>query len=262
MPSSRTVSPFTVTRPSSMSCSAPRREAKPARARIFWRRSCTGASYPSTGVLARAALAAGLAALVRSPALRRRLLEERDLLTLGVGEADLDGQRGLDRPLQPGHVHLLAEHLGELLDLRELLEVLEAEVEEELLRGAVEDRPAHDLLAAHDADEALLEERLHDAARLDAAQLDDLGQGDRLLVGDHGERLEGLDREPGRRARVEQLADPVVVLGARGDLVAAGDLARAAARARRARSPPAAPRAASPSPPAARPAGRGRSPSA
>ena len=142
----------------------------------------------------------------------------------GSERPDLHGQRRLDRPLQAGDVDLLAEHLGELLDLRQLLEVLEAEVQQELLGRAVEHRPAHDLLAAGDADQALLEQRLDDAARLHAAQLDDLGQRHRLLVGDHGERLEGLDREAGRRARVEQLAHPVVVLGPGRDLVAARDL--------------------------------------
>src|SRR5262245_28354387 len=42
VPSSRTSSPFKVTRPWRMTCSDPRREATPARARIFWSRSCTG----------------------------------------------------------------------------------------------------------------------------------------------------------------------------------------------------------------------------
>src|SRR5262249_59566156 len=39
LPSAVTVTPFTVTRPSSMRCSEERREATPACDRIFWRRS-------------------------------------------------------------------------------------------------------------------------------------------------------------------------------------------------------------------------------
>lgn len=40
VPMMRTVSPFTITRPLAISFSAARREATPALARIFWRRSC------------------------------------------------------------------------------------------------------------------------------------------------------------------------------------------------------------------------------
>ena len=50
------------------------------------------------------------------------------------------------------------------------------------------------------------------------------GGGDRLLVGDHRQRLERLHRQLLRRPLVEQLAHPLVQLGARDDLVAAGDL--------------------------------------
>ena len=50
------------------------------------------------------------------------------------------------------------------------------------------------------------------------------GRRDRLLVGDHRERLERLHRQLLRRPLVEQLAHPLVQLRARHDLVAAGDL--------------------------------------
>jgi hypothetical protein len=45
----------------------------------------------------------------------------------------------------------------------------------------------------------------------------------RLLVGDDRERFERLHRQLGRRALVEQLADPLVQLGFRRDLVAPGN---------------------------------------
>src|SRR5687768_3720512 len=45
VPISRTTSPFTVTRPSAMTRSAARREAMPARDRIFWIRSCMEGFY-------------------------------------------------------------------------------------------------------------------------------------------------------------------------------------------------------------------------
>src|SRR5215203_6038898 len=51
VPSSRTVVPFTVTRPSSISCSDARLEAIPACDRIFWRRStslCFLSAFPSS----------------------------------------------------------------------------------------------------------------------------------------------------------------------------------------------------------------------
>src|SRR5712691_4408062 len=99
-----------------------------------------------------------------------RVLHLRVLLALGaegqfplplatlLGQRHLDRAWRLDRLLQAVDVHLLAEHLRELLDLRQLAEVLQAEVEEELLRGAVEHRTADHFLAPRDADEALLEE--------------------------------------------------------------------------------------------------------
>src|SRR2546425_1044918 len=66
LPISRTVTPLTVIRPSAMTCSAPRREATPARARIFWRRSSfiDPPSYPpprrGEGTLVRVRLRASL----------------------------------------------------------------------------------------------------------------------------------------------------------------------------------------------------------
>ena len=56
------------------------------------------------------------------------------------------------------------------------------------------------------------------------AQLDDLRQRRRLLVRDDRERLECLNRQPGRRLWIDELPNPVVELGPGRDLVAAGHL--------------------------------------
>jgi hypothetical protein len=56
------------------------------------------------------------------------------------------------------------------------------------------------------------------------ADLGDFRRRHRLLVGDHGERLERLHRQLRRGALVEQLAHPLVELGLRRDLEPAGDL--------------------------------------
>ena len=82
-----------------------------------------------------------------------------------------------------------------------------------------------DLLAADGLDQLALDERRQDAAAArDAANLGDFRRGDGLLVGDDRQRLERLHRELLRRPLVEQLAHPVVQLGARDDLEAARDL--------------------------------------
>ena len=89
----------------------------------------------------------------------------------------------------------LAGHLFELFDAGELVDVLEAEAEEEVLGGFVEDGAADDLLAAGGGDELAGEERAEDAGGVDAADLGDFGGGDGLLVGDDGEGFEGLEGE-------------------------------------------------------------------
>src|SRR5687768_7748657 len=102
VPISRTVSPLTVTRPSAITCSAARRDAMPARDRIFWRRSCMS----------------GLRLLARHVERQQRL---RVVL---VENGDVRRRGRLDGALQAFDVHLLAEDLRELLDARELGQVL------------------------------------------------------------------------------------------------------------------------------------------
>ena len=111
-----------------------------------------------------------------------------------------------------------------VLDLGQVVQILQPEADQEFLGRAVEERPADDVLAADDLDQMPLQQRREHAGRVDAANLADLRGGDRLLVGDHRQRLERLHRQLLRRPLVEQAADPLVKLGSGRDLVAAGDL--------------------------------------
>ena len=69
-----------------------------------------------------------------------------------------------------------------------------------------------------------LEQRREHPGRVDAANLADLRGRDRLLVGDDRQRFERLHGQLLRRPLVKQAADPLVKLGPRRDLIAAGDL--------------------------------------
>ena len=69
-----------------------------------------------------------------------------------------------------------------------------------------------------------VEQRPQDARGVHTANVGDLGTGDRLLVGDDGQRLERGDGELLRRALVKESPYPLVKLGARDDLIAARDL--------------------------------------
>src|SRR5216683_5869712 len=120
----------------------------------------------------------------------------------------------------------LAGHLLKLFDAGKLVDVLQAEAEEEILGRLVEDGAADDLFAARRGDELAGHQRAEDAARVDAADLGDLGGGDGLLVGDDSEGLERLQGELQRRLQgLDEAADGVVVLGLGREAVAASDLA-------------------------------------
>ena len=107
----------------------------------------------------------------------------------GVGGVGFHGDLFLDGVVE------LAGHLFKLLDAGELVDVLEAEAEEEVLGGFVEDGAADDLLAAGGGDELAGEQRAEDAGGVDAADFGDFGGGDGLLVGYDGEGFEGLEGE-------------------------------------------------------------------
>ena len=120
----------------------------------------------------------------------------------------------------------LAGHLLKLFDAGKLVDVFEAEAEQEVAGGLVEDRAADDLLTAGSGDQLAGHQGAEDAAGVDAANLRYLGRGDRLFVGDDGEGFERLERELQRRLQaLDETADGIVVLRLSGQAVAAGDLA-------------------------------------
>ena len=99
------------------------------------------------------------------------------------------------------------------------------ELVEELARRAVHERAADDLLAADDLHQLAIEQRVeHAGGGADASNLGDLARRDRLLVGNHRQRLERLHRQLRGRALLEQAAHPFVELRTRDDLEPARDL--------------------------------------
>src|SRR5262249_43807441 len=149
VPSSTTGTPFTETRPERISCSAARREARPASAMSFWRRTApTPASRRATGPRGRASgpRPGGLAVPAGGGAGAPFGVGPR----LEVGDLALDRRVGL-----AGRLHRrrqLAEP-GRDLEGRQLREIAQAEVLEELPGGAVEDRAARGVLPPHHADQ-------------------------------------------------------------------------------------------------------------
>src|SRR6185369_6198003 len=111
------------------------------------------------------------------------------------------------------------ERFGHVLDLRQIVEVLQTEANQELLRRGVEEWTTDDVLAANDLDQVAFEQRREDTAGVDATNLGDLERRDRLFVGNHRQRLETLHGELLRRALVKKTAHPLVQVGTRDDLI-------------------------------------------
>ena len=125
------------------------------------------------------------------------------------------------RLLRVGECH--AADLLEFLERRQLAQVLEAELDQKFLGGLVEDRLADDVLAPGCRDQLAVEQRLQHAGALHAADLHDLGRGDGLLVGDHGQGFQRRQRKLERRLEaLDEAADGLVVLRLGGHLEAAG----------------------------------------
>ena len=80
--------------------------------------------------------------------------------------------------------------LVELLDRRQVVQAVQAEVDQELLGRAVEQRAAHDLLLAPGCAPASCREVLQRRRRVLAADRLDLGDRHRLPVGHDGQRLQ------------------------------------------------------------------------
>jgi hypothetical protein len=120
----------------------------------------------------------------------------------------------------------LASELFELFHAGQLAHVVESEAQQEFLGGLIEDRAADDVFASGGGDELAIDERAEDAGCVDAADLADLGRGDRLLVGDDGEGFQRRQREPdGRLQALGEGAHRVVMLGLGGHAEAVGDVA-------------------------------------
>src|SRR3990172_5367478 len=111
----------------------------------------------------------------------------------------------------------------EFLGRGEIRNILETEVFQERPRGAVEKRPAYLSLTPEDPDEPPFHEGFQDGIHQHAPDRLDLGFGDRLPVGDDGQRLERRPGQPGR-SRLGQSADPGVQLRSGRHPIAASDL--------------------------------------
>jgi len=109
---------------------------------------------------------------------------------------------------------------------RQLGQVPEPEVVEELLGGAVEERTSHDFRAPADGDEVALEQGGEHRARVHAADRLDLALRDRLFVGDDRHGLERRARQPHALPAAQHPPHPLGVLGGRDQHPAARDLAQ------------------------------------
>ena len=89
------------------------------------------------------------------------------------------------------HAERLARELLEFFQAGQLVHIGKPEAHEEILRCAVEDRPADHRLASRRSDQTFFEKRLQHAGGVHAANLLDFRLRHRLLVGDHGEGLKG-----------------------------------------------------------------------
>ncbi len=118
----------------------------------------------------------------------------------------------------------LAQHDRKLVRPRKVLERLEAEVLEEELGGAVQERTAEPLGSTHHVDQPPVLQRLDDTGRADPADVLDLDASDRLAVRDDGEGLERRAREPRRARHVVETLQIWGKLGARQDLIPLRDL--------------------------------------
>ena len=141
---------------------------------------------------------------------------------IGCGELALSLWLGLSL----GLFEFDGGHFFELLHRGELGDIFEAEAEQELAGGFVENGAANDLFATGRGDELAGNERAENAGRIDAANFIDFRSGDGLLVGNHGQRLERGQGELQRRLEaLDKEADGVVALRLGGHAIAAGNFA-------------------------------------
>ena len=108
--------------------------------------------------------------------------------------------------------------------IRQLVEMTQAEMIEEVLGGRVEQGAARHFGAARDLHQTPVEERLHDAVDGDAAHGLHVGAGDRLSVGDDRKGLEGRRAESGGLRLGIERAEPRSVARCAGEEPARGGL--------------------------------------
>ena len=148
-------------------------------------------------------------------------------LALVLLPLDLAGRLG--RVVRHGDLLLLGEfagHLLKLFDAGKLVDVFQAEAEEEILCRFIQNGTADDLFAACRSDELACHQAAQNAARINAANLGYLGCCDRLLVGDDCEGFESLQGELQRGLQgFDEATNGIVILGLGGQTVTTGDLA-------------------------------------
>src|SRR5512146_1351935 len=179
--------PSTRTRPLLMRASLARREATPAAARIFWRRSSGIVGVPGR-----------VRARVRTAAAHFPIVAEVSR-----------GACALVRVLEP--------RCDVGVERRQVLEGRQAEALQEVEARAVEDRAARRIRATQLRHEAPMEEAADRVVRIDAPDPLDDGLRDRLAIGDDGQGLEGGRREADGVA-ADEAGEQRAALGGRGQL--------------------------------------------
>src|SRR5438067_4718247 len=260
-PSSLTICPLTATWPEVMSSSALRRDATPAAAIIFCRRSegirkmiehwgqsrAGGSSSHTYEALDLGEDRCRLLGQVRQNQVvvksrrcgfcfrifvfdfcRMRLQCGAFFVTFGkAGGVGNSAGRGAtsfgSRGIQPQG---FARQFLKLFHTRKFVDVTQSEAQQELPRGFIKNRTADDSLASGGSHELAIEQGSDNAAGVHAKNLADLRYGDGLLVADYRQGLERLQRETHRRLQtLGEGADHIVVLRLGSHTVPAGNLA-------------------------------------
>ena len=113
-----------------------------------------------------------------------------------ASSARCHGRHGLGAQGRDGRAGIQQSGGAQLLQPRQGLAAFQAEMIEEGIGGDPGDRPARCLAPALGPDPARLQQRIQRAAgERHAADFLHLGPGDRLLIGDDGQRLDGRARE-------------------------------------------------------------------
>ena len=101
---------------------------------------------------------------------------------------------------------------------RQTIQAFQAEVLQELNGGAVLIRPARLFQAAHRLNQLAGDEGAEDAVAADPADRFDFGAGQRLAVGDDGQRLQGRLRQLGAEVQPQETLDVRRGLGRGGQV--------------------------------------------